>query len=195
MVSKVFAVYSSGEVLEFTRKCVKDVEGIEGALIECGVGAGSQLAVMAETSDKRVIGFDSFNGIPYAGKHDTSQPGIGDIDKTRLGELKTTGITVHPIANVRDNFDKWGVRQVELVEGWFQDTIPSFEIDKISLLRLDGDLYESTRIPLKYFYKKVQKGGIIIIDDWQLTGCRKACKEIIKEEIIETMGIAYCIKK
>ena len=65
----------------------------------------------------------------------------------------------------------------------------------ISILRLDGDLYESTLIPLKFLYDKVVDGGIIIIDDWNLDGCKKAVKKFIHHKKIKMFNeIAYVIK-
>ena len=71
---------------------------------------------------------------------------------------------------------RWRITDYEFVKGWFQHTIKkrSRKIKKISVLRLDGDLYESTLIPLQYLYPKLSKGGILIIDDWNLAGCQKA---------------------
>ena len=61
-------------------------------------------------------------------------------------------------------------------KGWFEDTVPAFAdyCEDISILRLDGDLYNSTYVCLKYLYPKVIKGGLVIIDDWALPGCRSA---------------------
>jgi hypothetical protein len=62
-----------------------------------------------------------------------------------------------------------------IFKGWFETVLPSISIpDGISLLRLDGDLYNSTYVCLKYLYPKVIEGGLIIIDDWALPGCRQA---------------------
>jgi hypothetical protein len=54
------------------------------------------------------------------------------------------------------------------------------EIDKIALLRLDGDMYESTIDVLNYMYPKVSIGGYIIVDDWKLPNCRAAIEDYIK---------------
>lgn len=204
MRNDVFSVYSSEEVLQFTYEAAMQVANIEGVYIECGVAAGSQLAMLACASidsgtNKKVYGFDSFEGIPFATEEDETQPGIGEIDKAKLGALETTGISSHSIDNVINNFKLFKVPldNVTFVKGWFQDTVPlkAKEIDKIALLRLDGDLYTSTKVCLKHLYKKVSKGGMIIIDDWQLAGCRKAVLEVIpKSKIVEHLGIAYAIK-
>ena len=67
--------------------------------------------------------------------------------------------------------------------GWFQDTVPHVQtsVNRIALLRLDGDLYESTLVCLKYLYPLVVEGGIIIVDDYGLKGCRMACDKYFDE--------------
>lgn len=202
----VHPVYSTEETLNFTYKVSNDLikQNIEGCFIECGVAAGSQIgamkqAIMDNKSDKIIYGFDSFEGIPFATKNDTEQPGIGKIDKTKLGILETTGISSHSVESVMENFKLWklSLNNVFLIKGWFQDTIKdkSKEIDKIALLRLDGDLYESTKIPLEHLFKKVVKGGYVIIDDWNLAGCRKAVLKYINESEIKYHNeIAYYVK-
>jgi O-methyltransferase len=196
-------VYSSREVLDFTYQCCDRVANIEGDLIECGVGAGSQLAMMEKwcidkNSDKIVFGYDSYEGIPFAGDMDDSQPGIGEKDESKKDLLITTGISSHSINNVISNFEGWGVPYQDVVfeKGWFQNTIPNNKHKKISLLRLDGDLYESTKVCMEHLYDKVSVGGIIILDDWLLPGSRKAFVEFIDEKkVVEHLGIAYIVKE
>lgn len=203
MREKIFSVYSSNEVLQFTYEMSIKCMGIEGDFIECGVAAGSQLGMMKQAvidskSDKIVYGYDSFEGIPYAVECDETQPAIGTIDKTKLGLLQSTGVSSHSVENVIENFGKFEVSMtnVKLVKGWFQDTVPQSKHEKIALLRLDGDLYESTKVCLEHLLPKVSKGGVVIIDDINLAGCRKAVYEYInKDEIIEHLGIAYFVKK
>jgi len=60
------------------------------------------------------------------------------------------------------------------LEGWFKDTLPNAPIDKIAVLRLDGDMYESTIQALESLYHKVSAGGAVIIDDYFLKACAEA---------------------
>lgn len=193
----IYPTYSSEEVFYSTYNMVKDVK-LDGAIVECGVAAGSNFAQMIKASidsgiNRKCYGFDSFQGIPYAGEKDTSQPGIGQIDNTKLGVLETTGVSSHDIYGVIDNLKRWGVmsENVYLIKGWFQDTIPHSNIEEIAVLRLDGDLYESTKVCLEYLYENVQKGGLVIIDDWELEGCQLAVKEFIKDKDIELKYYSY----
>ena len=194
----IHPVYSSQEVLEFTYKVACDVSIIDGDFIECGVAAGSQLAMMNKALtdkgvNKSVYGYDSYQGIPYATIEDESQPAIGAIDKNNLGLLKTTGVSSHSKESVIENFKTWGVSldNVTLVEGWFQNTLSKTDTGKISVLRLDGDLYESTKVCLEVLYPKVEKGGLIIIDDYELAGCKKAVHDYIKGKRVKLQRYKY----
>ena len=92
--------------------------------------------------------------------------------------LKSSGITVHSFEDVESNFKRWRLDNYTLIKGWFQHTVPLWDAPNgISVLRLDGDLYDSTMIPLQYLYPQLSKGGILIIDDWGLKGCRDAFEE------------------
>src|SRR4029079_12709026 len=80
--------------------------------------------------------------------------------------------------------------QVKFLKGWFQDTLPSAPIEKLAVLRLDGDMYESTMEALNALYPKLQVGGYLIVDDYgAIASCRKAIhdyreKHQILDEII-----------
>ena len=67
-------------------------------------------------------------------------------------------------------------------KGWFENRLPGF-LDPISILRLDGDLYNSTYVCLKNLYPKVIEGGLIIIDDWELKGCRDAFYDYFNNQL------------
>jgi O-methyltransferase len=148
---------------------------------------------------RQVIGFDSFEGIPYATEHDATQPAIGEIDRTKLGLLQTTGVSAHSLESVIQNFESWGVslNNVSLVRGWFEDTVKvrSKYIDSIALLRLDGDLYRSTLECMQHLFPKLSKGGVLIIDDYELSGCAKAIHKFINPKQIKRIhNIAFYIK-
>jgi O-methyltransferase len=203
---RVHPVYSSEEVLMFTYKMSIDIleKDIKGDFIECGVAAGSQIGAMQQAMlDKQISrtiwGFDSFEGIPFAGINDTEQPGIGEIDKNKIGVLETTNIASYSQEDVLKNFQLWNLptNNLKLIKGWFENTIEptSKEIKEIAMLRLDGDLYSSTYVCLEHLFEKVVSGGIIIIDDWNLTGCQKAVKKFIDGRKIKKFNeIAYFIK-
>jgi len=164
------------------------LNGIPGDFVEMGVAAGAQILAFQEanvqnSANRTIRGFDSFVGIPLAGPKDTQQPGIGDIthDKFRPEEelLVSSGVTVHSLEQVLDHFKLAGFSTDNVIfyPGWFQHTLPTAaeEIQEIAILRLDGDLYSSTEVSLRYLYDKVVPGGYVIIDDYgSLSGCRDA---------------------
>lgn len=188
--------YSTWQTIELSHQCaLKSIrEGIPGDFVECGVAAGNNLAAMC-LAGRHGYGFDSFQGIPWAGDKDDQQPGIGEVDKDKIGLLETSGVSSHSEENVRLDFEKWGISNYTLVKGWFQDTVKLFH-RPIAVLRLDGDLYESTLICLHHLYPQLSKGGILIIDDWVLPGCKQAFYDYFNEtnetpEMIFDNGITY----
>ncbi len=202
--------YSTRPTIDNTYNLSKQMLPKEGCFVECGVGAGSQIMAMqlaALGTDKRVYAFDSFEGIPMAGEHDTSQPGIGEIKHNKFLPLKerlvSSGITCHSSKNVKDNFERFGIplTNILFIEGWFQDTLPLYETGPIALLRLDGDLYESTLVCLEYLYPRLIIGGACIVDDWSLDGCEKAIRDYFKDNMPKIIfvegnsGPAYFYKK
>jgi hypothetical protein len=166
---------------------------IPGVIIECGVAEGGTAAMMALTS--RIVGdenrdfwfFDSYEGLP--------EPTAEDYEGTKAGEYVqplVEGSCLGTIQQVSELFfDKLNLPKdkITLVKGWFQDTAPTHKdkVGQIAILRLDGDWYESTKIPLENFYQNISSGGCIIIDDYATCfGSRKAVDEFIEENSIDT---------
>jgi hypothetical protein len=92
---------------------------------------------------------------------------------------------------VRSHFARYGLldSQVVFLQGFFSDTLPAVPIERVALLRLDGDTYESTRDVLVAMYPKLQPHGYCVIDDYALTDCRRAVDEYraehgIRDEIL-----------
>jgi hypothetical protein len=185
-------IYNSFETAEY---CI--LNNIEGDFVECGVFAGAQIGAMCHAlrkhnTSRTIHLFDSFEGIPMAGKHDIEIRGcIGQ--PTEEGALKTTGVSVCTVEQVKTHLKEWGYPEgwFKYYKGWFQDTVPvhAHSISKIALLRLDGDLYDSTKVCLDNLGHKVVFEGIFIIDDWALDGCRKAVEEYWNGKITEIKPI------
>ncbi len=151
--------------------------GVPGDMVECGVYAGAQCAVMAKAimlsgGGRRVHLFDSFEGMPQCGRE--------DLEFIRCN--KKPREAAYSIEGVKRNMYDWQIPDDMLVyhHGWFSDTVPKCETGPISLLRLDGDLYESTQVCMKYLYPRVSMGGWIIVDDYHLSGCEKAIREVVE---------------
>jgi len=160
-------------------------ENIPGDLLEAGVWRGGATIFMKallkeqNISDRIVWVADSFEGLP---KPDEKKylADKGDIRYTR----KELAI---PLETVRHNFRKYDLldENVKFLKGWFKDTLPSAPIKSLSLLRLDGDLYESTMDGLVYLYPKLSVGGFVIIDDWgTVPGCKQAVIDYRKDNNI-----------
>lgn len=68
--------------------------------------------------------------------------------------------------------------QVRFIPGWFKDTLADAPVEQISVLRLDGDLYESTIQALDALYPRLSSGGYCIIDDYHAL---KACEQAVAD--------------
>jgi O-methyltransferase len=180
--NKIPPNYSTWQTIELTYQCADYAikNDIPGVFVECGVASGNNLAAMA-LAGREAVGFDSFEGIPWAGVNDDQQPGMKSKVPFTEGRLESSGITVHAIEGVQLNFQRWGLDNYRLIKGWFQDTVKDFK-EPISVLRLDGDLYDSTYVCLEHLYPLLSKGGILIMDDWNLAGCRKAFNDYFKKK-------------
>ena len=96
------------------------------------------------------------------------------------------------VDDVRSNFARYGLLddQVEFLVGWFADTLATAPIEKLAVMRLDGDFYESTMDALSALYPKLSVGGYVIIDDY---GCIDACRAAV-HDYREAHGITDEIK-
>jgi O-methyltransferase len=160
-------------------------EEVPGDILEAGVwrGGASILAraVLASygVTDRRVIVADSFEGLPPPSEEFPADAGA---DFHTHPELAVS------LEEVRANFARFGLLddQVVFLKGWFKDTMPLVDADRLAVLRLDGDMYESTFIPLEHLYDRLSPGGWLIVDDYQImTGCRKAVRDFFGDRRIK----------
>lgn len=205
--------YSNEETLMFTYEVAKELSKLpNGVFVECGVAAGAQIIAMAAGAPNKIIyAFDSFQGIPLPSNKDDQMPGIKFLsEEERIslpnpGEqvLESSGATCVSEENFLKHLENSGVemKNIKTVPGWFEHTVKLFgsmEV-KISLLRLDGDLYNSTMECLKHLFNRVITGGYVIIDDWELPGSRAACEDFFKSinykpDYKFVSNIAYFVK-
>lgn len=166
-------------------KCCKSVldENIAGDWIETGCWRGGSSIFMAgvlrifDESDRRVFVCDSFEGLP---KPDENYPEDAQDKHHQWGDI--LGVTKE---QVEENFRRYGLlsRQVHFIKGWFKDTLRFIDSEQFSLIRLDGDMYESTYTALDALYPKLSSGGFLIIDDYYaLDNCRKAVDDYFEKE-------------
>jgi O-methyltransferase len=170
--------------LRSLRECCQAVlrERIPGDFVETGVWRGGACIMMAAVlaaygeTGRTVWGFDSFQGLP--------PPNEEDYPSDRGDQLHRFPQLAVSLEEVVDNFRRVGLLsdQVRLVKGWFKDTVPAAGVEKIAVLRLDGDLYESTIQVLEGFYPRLSAGGFCIIDDYgAMLSCRAAVEDFRRE--------------
>lgn len=163
--------------------CAQEVlkNNIPGDFIETGVWRGGATIFMRAilkahgVIDRIVWVADSFEGLP---KPNPSMYPADFNDRHHTFTFLEVGLE-----EVKSNFKRYGLldEQVKFLKGWFCDTLPNAPIEKLALLRLDGDMYESTMEALENLYSKLSIGGYVLIDDFALTGCNKAVIDFRKK--------------
>jgi hypothetical protein len=172
--------------------CVETVigDGVPGDLIETGVWRGGSTILMRAIlqrhgiTDRTVWVSDSFAGLPSPTTDADQASGAFDLSGAEYLAVS--------LEDVRANFERFGLLDdsVRFLKGWFSETLQAAPINRLAVLRLDGDMYESTMDALLPLYPKVSHGGFVIVDDyhsWQ--ACRKAVDEFrdlfaIKEPLV-----------
>lgn len=153
------------------------INAVPGNFIETGVWRGGSTIMMravlhsyADTT-RTVFVADSFSGVPKPDAKYAADAGDTHFEADQLAISQ---------AEVAENFRRYGLldRQVRFLPGLFKDTLPDAPIGQLALMRLDGDLYESTRDALLALYGKLSVGGYVIIDDYgAVPGCKTAVDE------------------
>mmetsp|Transcript_13510 Transcript_13510/g.37326 ORF Transcript_13510/g.37326 Transcript_13510/m.37326 type:complete len:299 (-) Transcript_13510:1431-2327(-) len=175
-------------------------EGIEGAVVECGVWRGGMMMAMIFENMKTNIDrefwlFDTFEGLPEP-DHVKDDPKAKEF----FQQLKQNATLVENGHHVEDGKMNYGPLELvqhnlrttgypeskfHFVKGKVEDTLPHSKLPaKIALLRLDTDWYLSTKMELKYMYKLLQPGGLLIVDDFfSWSGAHTATVEFFKEKL------------
>jgi O-methyltransferase len=175
-------------------------QNVPGDFIETGVWRGGACILMRavlkawNVGDRNVWVADSFEGLPPPSP-DKYPADRGDNSY----EYRELAI---PLEQVRANFAKYDLLdgQVRFLKGWFKDTLPAAPIDRLAVLRLDGDMYESTMDALNALYRKVSPGGFVIVDDYILPKCRAAIADFrqanaITEPVLDIDGAGVFWRK
>jgi hypothetical protein len=163
--------------------------GIEGACVECGVWRGGSTMIAAYTllemgdRSRELYLFDTFEGMSAPTERDVMFDGTKAEDLLKSSERKE-GLDnywcVGSVENVRKNIVSTGypLERIHLVKGKVEETIPKHAPERIALLRLDTDWYESTKHELVHLYPRLIPNGVLIIDDY---GHWKGAKEAVDE--------------
>jgi O-methyltransferase len=157
--------------------CVLTVleDGVPGDFIETGIWRGGSVILMRAilkahgVTDRTVFAADSFEGLP--------KPDAGHYPADKGDRLWTYDELAVSLEQVRANLDRYGLLdgQVQFLKGWFKDTLPEAPIERLAVVRLDGDMYESTTNAIEALYPKLQSGGFLIVDDYgAFEGCQRA---------------------
>ena|SRR5208282_1821378 len=161
-------------------------EQIPGDVIECGVYRGGTAAILGRTATHSKMGrtvwlFDSFRGMPPTTDAD------GNEAREWVGKLVAAPEEVRALlARAGADLDK-----VKIVPGLFQDTFPALRIEKVALLNLDCDWYESVKLCLEKFYDAVVSRGFVSLDDYGYwKGCRLAVDGFFAER-----GLSHRLQK
>ncbi|HEX6654302.1 MAG TPA: TylF/MycF/NovP-related O-methyltransferase [Thermoleophilaceae bacterium] len=180
------------ERLDDLQACIESIvaDGVEGDVIEAGTWRGGA-AILARATldslgedDRTVVLADSFQGLPEP--DEGTFPEDVDLDLSRVEFLSA------PAEEVVSHFARFGLEQgIELVRGFFSETLPALRDRRWSAVRLDGDTYEATWIGLESLYPGLSRGGYLIIDDYGLIPeCRAAVEDFRRER-----GITEQIEK
>tara|TARA_Y100000996_G_scaffold307319_1_gene244092 strand:- start:366 stop:1145 length:780 start_codon:yes stop_codon:yes gene_type:complete len=173
---------------------------IEGDFVECGVWKGGNLIIFNNLNNKyelkkKIYGYDTFTGM--------SEPTIYDDNFLNVNAKKewernkqendinlsfNCYSSINEVKNnIKDSSSKNSLANINFIQGKVEDTLLIKENlpDKISILRLDTDWYESTKIELEILYPKLSNGGVLIIDDYgQWKGSRKAVDEYFQNQSV-----------
>jgi len=174
--------------------------GIPGAIVECGVWRGGssmmaalRLKALGDTTRKLYL-YDTFVGMSQPKPEDVNvfgNPAAHKWEKS-VGEDKNLW-AYSPLDEVQRNMHSTGYPedQIQFIKGKVEDTIPATVPDRIALLRLDTDWFESTYHELVHLYPRLEPGGMLIIDDYgHWEGCRKAVDQFMAEN-----KLALCLHR
>jgi O-methyltransferase len=173
--------------LQFCAETVLD-ENVPGDLLEAGVWRGGSCILMRAILKLRGITgrtvwvADSFRGLPAP-----------SLEADRDYDLSGNPLLAVSQTEVEAAFRRFGLLdgQVKFLKGWFKDTLPNAPVSQLAVLRMDGDLYESTSDVLNALYDKVSTGGFIIVDDYHAL---PPCKQAVHDFRVR-VGIADPIKE
>lgn len=187
-LERMYALYKAVEHI--------DRHDIRGDIVECGVWKGGSAMVCAlslqrRAADRRIWLYDTFEGMTQPTGKDVQYDGLHAEQRMRASDIHEPGQWCNaPLEEVRRNMRSTGYPEDRLVfvRGPVERTLPDRIPDRIALLRLDTDWYESTRHELVHLFPRLVPGGVIVIDDYgHWKGCREAVDEYFEEHRIPVL--------
>lgn len=177
-------------------QCINYLEdnNIPGDIVECGVWRGGSCMLMALTllkrgnTSRKIYMYDTFEGMSEPTSEDVNV--YNNVAQSWLQEQKRTNNYIHgdtgwcqaTIEDVENNMKKtqYPLNNIMFVKGKVEQTIPDTLPEKIALLRLDTDWYESTKHEMGYLYPQLVNDGVVLLDDYYYwIGSRKAVDEYL----------------
>ncbi|MCI5164703.1 MAG: macrocin O-methyltransferase [Candidatus Electrothrix sp. GM3_4] len=169
---------------------VRDLQkkSIQGDFVECGVWKGGSMLAAALTldflnnHDQDLYLFDTFSGMTEPTEEDVDISGVEAVDLLNQEE-RSEGSNIWCLAGLTVVKKTMGMscypkKQIHYVAGDVLDTLTDNAPEKIALLRLDTDWYESTKHELEVLFPRLVTGGVLIIDDYgHWKGAKKAVDE------------------
>jgi len=165
--------------LNNVEECVRSVirDGIPGDFLEAGVWRGGTCIFMRGLlkalgdRTRTVWVADSFAGIP--------EPDVDTYPQDADEYLHEVDELAVSLETVRSNFARFDLLddRVRFLKGYFKDTLYTARIDRLAILRMDGDMYQSTWETLDALYPKLSPGGFLIVDDYARKNCAKAVED------------------
>ena len=189
-------------------QAIRTVEGrkIPGDLVECGVWRGGNLVIAGLLRkqlgfDRQIWAYDTFAGMTPPTEADF-KPGDEELDvRRKFEQLEREGRNDWCYASEEDvlrNFEaRVGTRAIRTVKGPVEETLrePRNLPDRIAILRLDTDFYESTKAELETLYPRLSPGGVLIVDDYgEWAGARKALDEYFSGQAVWLHYVTHTVR-
>ena len=174
---------SSEKRLHAMRLALKDLDrkNIIGDVVECGVWRGGNIILTRKFSPTRVCWlYDTFEGMTKPGPHDVKRDGTTAQQMLDRKKIAMSYATLTEVIKNLQETETYDITKIRIIQGdvsktlLFESNLP----EKIALLRLDTDWYESTKIELEKLWPRIVSGGVMIVDDYgHWRGCKKAVDE------------------
>jgi hypothetical protein len=163
---------------------------VPGDIVETGTHTGGTATLLMKVllsydQDRLFWGCDSFEGLPEAGPGDHAAQSNFTFSNTTLMNKGAVAVRKGSYRASEEQFlgtlrehHVYDPTRLRVLKGWFSDTLPNSTIGPISFLRLDGDVYASTRDAIEALYDRLSPGGFVYVDDYgSFMGCRNAIEE------------------
>ena len=162
--ARVWCAHTQREILEVATAILKTPRETDGVIVEAGCykgGSTVKLSLVANLVNRRLVVFDSFEGLPE--NDDSDQRSIfGDVPDFSRGKYAGA------LEEVKANVSRYGCeRQCTFIKGWFDDTMPHFS-EAVVVGFLDVDLVSSTKTCLRHLFPRLRPGGSLFSQDGHL---------------------------